>query len=112
MTTSEMTKNKPQNRRYVFVVLGVISAMIVTLLAYSLISGKRKMMCNSDKGSFSITYDNTRIIDYTVDNVVLNFQEQDALLRKLGIDDYINQLSNWYYQMTGVRCYIAPQFPY
>ena len=103
---SEEQKRATKRRQHKlrFAVFGILLLVIAALVAVQLSNKKQKLVCNSDKGGFTIVYDKSTITDYSVDNMEYNFGEQESLIENMGIDAYIKRLSDWYHETTGVSC--------
>ena len=84
------------------IVVGIIIFVIIIFFIISISS--KKMVCKSDEGSINLLYNDKEITGYTSNNMGYNLDEQQEYSRKVGIEAYLEEFSNWFSNNTTGKC--------
>lgn len=75
-------------------------AIIFTLSSLS----TPRLVCKSSQGNISITYDDSSITGYSASKLTYDFASQQAYAEQVGVDQYLNEFSDWFAGHTDGSC--------
>lgn len=87
-------------------VLGIIIAIVVIVIVILFVvsSTSKKLVCKSNEGNITLMYDDNTIKGYTASGITYNLDEQKKVAEQLGMDEYLNQFSDWFSTNTTGTC--------
>lgn len=91
-------------------VLMIIGGIVLAIAAIAAIiigityTTSKKMVCKSNEGNIIIMYNDKKITGYTAKGITYDLDGQQKLSEQIGIDEYLNQFSNWFSTNTTGTC--------
>lgn len=83
----------------------VIGFVLLFMLAFGLLSlGTEKLICKSSEGSITLNYDKSGIRGYTAVGMSYDLDGQQEYAKKVGIDAYLSEFSDWFSENTSGEC--------
>ena len=80
-----------------FVVLFFVIFMLTSL-------NSEKLVCKSKEGNITIMYDEETIKGYAASGINYDLDGQKAVAEQIGIEEYLEQFSNWFATNTSGTC--------
>ena len=84
------------------IVVGIVAFGIVLFAIVSLTS--KKMVCKSKEGNITIMYNNKTLTGYTAKNISYDLSGQKQYAKKVGVDTYLTEFSEWFKTHTSGSC--------
>ena len=82
------------------VIIGAGVVLVITLM-------RHKLVCTSDIGEITITYDDKNVIKYESNGFQYNLESQQKYVEEVGIDTYIKEFTDNFKEVTkGGNCTI------
>ena len=82
-------------------VIGMITLIIVfAIMSFS----SKKLECTSDNGNITIMYNDKTINGYKAKDLSYDLDGQKKIAEQIGIDEYLNEFSNWFSNNTNGTC--------
>ena len=89
----------------ILAVIGFIFIVLVIVGLFILFSfGQYKLVCESREGNITLTYSDEAIIGYTAKNITYDLEGQKAIARRVGIDQYMIDFTDWFENNTSGSC--------
>ena len=91
-------------------VLMIIGGIVLAIAAIAAIiigityATSKKMVCKSNEGNITIMYNDKKITGYTAKGIKYDLDGQQKLSEQIGVDEYLNQFSNWFSTNTTGTC--------
>ena len=108
MNNNLQNTNQSKKHSKILYIILIIIVIIITLLAtlfLVLSSNTNKLICQSNKGSITLLYDDKTIKSYTAKNgISYDINEQRKIAEQIGMSEYIKNFNNWFRQNTGGTC--------
>ena len=96
---------KPKTNIPVVIVLTVIVLVVAGYFAFAFIdTATKKMVCESNMGTISITYNKTTIVGYKSNKITYNLYEQRTYADEVGIKQYLDEFEQWFQENTQGTC--------
>jgi len=96
---------KPKTNVPIVVALTVIILLVAGYLVYMFMDTMtKKMVCESNTGNISITYNKTTIVGYRSNNITYDIYEQRTYADEIGIKQYLDEFENWFKTTTNGSC--------
>ena len=83
-------------------VVGIV-AIICILFAVTYFSSK-KLVCKSEQGNITIIYNKKGIKGYTAKDIGYDFDGQQEIAKRVGIEEYLDQFEQWFTNNTTGSC--------
>ena len=64
----------------------------------------KKMVCTSNAGTITLTYNKDTIVGYRADKITYNIYEQRTYADEIGIKQYLDEFENWFKETTKGSC--------
>ena len=109
---TQLKQPAKRKRNYLIIILatigGIILSFIILFIAiFSITSANsNKLICNSSNGKITIMYNTKTITGYTASGMSFNLDSEKEHAKEIGIDNYIQEFSNWFKNNTGGNCTI------
>lgn len=87
----------------VFIIIGGLLALCIIVVVV-LVATSKKMVCKSNEGNITITYNNTTITGYSANGIDFDLDGQKEIAEQIGVDAYLNQFANWFSTNTTGTC--------
>lgn len=84
------------------VILAVIILNVVILINNN--NGSKELVCQSDNGNITITYDGDTIIGYTSNGYTYDLLSEKSRAEQIGINKYLEEFSNTFNTNTLGTC--------
>lgn len=62
------------------------------------------MVCKSDASNITLMYNDKKITGYITKDIRYDLDVQQKLSEQIGVDEYLNQFSNWFSTNTTGTC--------
>lgn len=91
-------------------VLMIIGGIVLAIAAIAAIiigityATSKKMICKSNEGNITLMYNDKKITGYTAQGIKYDLDGQQKLSEQIGVDEYLNQFSNWFSTDTTGTC--------
>ena len=96
---------KQKNNLPVVLVLTFIVLLVAGYFVYTFMdTATKKMVCESNQGTISITYNKTTIVGYRSDNITYDIYEQRTYADEVGIKQYLDEFEEWFKVNTNGSC--------
>ena len=92
-------------KKILTIILVIITVSLVCINIPFIITNftSNKLTCKSEEGNITLIYNDT-IAYFFTDNIYYNLDNQKAIIEKIGINNYINEFSNWFNSNTNGKC--------
>lgn len=96
---------KPKTNVPVVIALTVIVLVVAGYFVFAFLdTATSKMVCESNMGTISITYNKTTIVGYKSDKITYNLYEQRTYADEVGIKQYLDEFEQWFQENTQGTC--------
>ena len=102
-----MKNNKSTNwGKILLIICGIIVGVVVLVIAIITIvsATSKKLDCVSNQGHVTIMYNDNTIVGYTATDMAYDLDQQKLYAEQIGIEDYINEFTNWFSTHTDGVC--------
>lgn len=100
----KQTKKPLSKPKFLLIFLGVVMLSIILTLIYFRFFNTKKIACESDKGSITLTFNNNEILEVKTLDLSFDKDAQNALFKSMGKENYLNEFEAWYKDSTGLNC--------
>ena len=101
-------KKKSSAPKVIAIVGGIFGGLLVLgLVIFFFVSANSdKLICKSDEGNITIMYNKNGLTGYTTAGMSYDFDEQKEYAKKIGVDAYTKEFSEWFSKNTTGYCTI------
>ena len=93
-------------KKVIIIIASVILGFILLFAGIFLIisSSSKKLVCESNEGNITIMYTKKQITGYTAKGITYDLDGQKEYAKKVGVDAYIEEFSEWFKNNTTGTC--------
>lgn len=82
----------------------ILSVVVMVVLVLTNNNGNKELICQSNMGNITLTYNNTTIIGYTAKDYSYDLLAEKARAEEIGMSKYIDEFSNTFNTNTFGTC--------
>ena len=93
-------------KKFLMIIGGIFLFLVVAFIALFLIisATSKKLVCKSNEGNITITYNDKAISGYTANGLSYDLDGQKKYAEEIGIDAYIEEFSTMFSNKTAGSC--------
>ena len=98
-------------KKRLLIIGGIVLAIAIALVivfskksATSKSNSSTKMVCKSNEGSITITYNDKEITNYKAVGIFFDFKEQKEYAQQIGLDKFLTEYAEWFKNNTTGTC--------
>ena len=97
---------KGSGKKVAIIVGSIVGALIIgiVLLVVFVFNSSKKLECTSSIGSLTIMYNDNEIVGYTAKNYTYELDQQKAVAKEKGIEEYLVEFESWWKTSQAGTC--------
>lgn len=101
-------KKKSSAPKVIAIIGGILGGFVIIFLVifFFVSANSDKLICKSDEGNITIMYNKNGLTGYTTAGMSYDFDEQKEYAKKIGVDAYTKEFSQWFSTHTSGTCTI------
>ena len=101
-------KKKSGAPKVIAIIGGILGGFVIIFLVifFFVSANSDKLICKSDEGNITIMYNKNGLTGYTTAGMSYDFDEQKEYAKKIGVDAYTKEFSQWFSTHTSGTCTI------
>lgn len=101
-------KKKSSDPKVIAIIGGILGGFVIIFLVifFFVSANSDKLICKSDEGNITIMYNKNGLTGYTTAGMSYDFDEQKEYAKKIGVDAYTKEFSQWFSTHTSGTCTI------
>ncbi len=101
-------KKKSSAPKVIAIIGGILGGFVIIFLVifFFVSANSDKLICKSDEGNIKIMYNKNGLTGYTTAGMSYDFDEQKEYAKKIGVDAYTKEFSQWFSTHTSGTCTI------
>lgn len=88
----------------VILVIVTIGLVLVNVPFMTTLFTSNKLKCKSNEGNITLMYNDDTVTYFLTNDIYYDLDNQKAMIEKIGINDYIDNFSNWFTVNTSGKC--------
>lgn len=88
----------------VILVIVTIGLVLVNVPFMMTLFASNKLKCKSNEGNITLMYNDNTVTYFLTNDIYYDLDSQKAMIEKIGINDYIDNFSNWFSGNTSGKC--------
>ena len=101
-------KKKSSAPKVIAIIGGILGGIVIIFLVifFFVSANSDKLICKSDEGNITIMYNKNGLTGYTTAGMSYDFDKQKEYAKKVGVDAYTKEFSQWFSTHTSGTCTI------
>lgn len=101
-------KKKSSAPKVIAIIGGILGGFVIIFLVifFFVSANSDKLICKSDEGNITIMYNKNGLTGYTTAGMSYDFDKQKEYAKKIGVDAYTKEFSQWFSTHTSGTCTI------
>ncbi len=98
---------KPKRKILTIIIVCIVGLIVLALvLVLSVSATSNKLVCKYSEGGITIMYDDDGIVGFLTENMTYDLEGQQEYAKQVGIDNYLDEFSEWFETNTDGSCSI------